>query len=96
MTDSVTEPDLETTGSRELPGKRLREAREAAGLSIVDLAQQLHLAPNVIEALEADDGRMPWDDGLPAHVSAGLESYREDLDRTYCPVTNVFDMHDAR
>jgi hypothetical protein len=38
---------------------------------------------------------MPWQDGLPAHMTADLESHRESLDATYCPLMNVFDTHDA-
>jgi len=48
-----------------------------------------------LAALESDPGRRPWDDGLPAQITEPLEPYREKLDATYCPVTNVFDIHDA-
>ena len=37
------------------PGTLVREAREAAGLSIDDVSQQLKLAPRQVQALEADD-----------------------------------------
>jgi len=37
------------------PGTVVREAREAAGLSIDDVAQQLKLAPRQVQALESDD-----------------------------------------
>ncbi len=36
-------------------GSRLRAAREAAGWSIEDVAQQLKLAPRQVQALESDD-----------------------------------------
>ena len=36
-------------------GKMLREARELAGLSVADVANQIKFAPRQIEALEADD-----------------------------------------
>jgi cytoskeleton protein RodZ len=39
----------------ELPGRRLREAREARGLSLADAANALKFSPRQIEALEADD-----------------------------------------
>ncbi|MDP2792827.1 MAG: DUF4115 domain-containing protein [Sulfurisoma sp.] len=39
----------------ELPGRRLREAREARGLSLADAANVLKFSPRQIEALEADD-----------------------------------------
>jgi hypothetical protein len=48
-----------------------------------------------LEALESDRYRSPWEDGLPEHLTAGLEPRREEIDATYCPVTNIFDMHDA-
>jgi hypothetical protein len=48
-----------------------------------------------LAALESEPGRRPWDAGLPARITEPLEPYREKLDATYCPVTNVFDMHDA-
>lgn len=40
------------------PGMLVREAREAAGLSIDDVASQLKLAPRQVQALEADDYAM--------------------------------------
>ena len=39
----------------ELPGRRLRAAREARGLSLADAANALKFSPRQIEALEADD-----------------------------------------
>ncbi|RLJ62879.1 helix-turn-helix domain-containing protein [Sulfurisoma sediminicola] len=39
----------------ELPGRRLREAREARGLSLADAANALKFSPRQIAALEADD-----------------------------------------
>ncbi len=41
----------------ELPGQRLREAREARGLSVADVANTLKFGTRQIEALEADDYR---------------------------------------
>jgi len=39
----------------DLPGRRLREAREARGLRLIDAANALKFSPRQIEALEADD-----------------------------------------
>jgi cytoskeletal protein RodZ len=36
-------------------GRRLREAREAAGLTVEDVVYQAHLPRSVVEALEAED-----------------------------------------
>jgi len=59
------------------PGKRLREAREAKGLSIQEVASQLRLQQRLIEALEADN-----EAGLPpaTFVSGYLRSYARLLD----------------
>ena len=44
-------------------GERLRQARESAGLELVEIADALKLSPAVTAALEADDY-----DGLPEPV----------------------------
>lgn len=41
----------------DLPGRQLREAREARGLSLADAAHALKFSPRQIEALESDDYR---------------------------------------
>jgi cytoskeleton protein RodZ len=45
------------------PGHRLRVARQARGLDVERVAAELHLAPDLITALEQDDY-----DALPGHV----------------------------
>lgn len=46
-----------------LPGQQIRQTREAAGLSVADLAGAVKMTPSVIQAIEADDyARLP---GLP-------------------------------
>jgi cytoskeleton protein RodZ len=46
--------------SRDRPGARLKAAREAAGLSLDQVAQQLKLAPRQVKALEDEDfARLP-------------------------------------
>jgi cytoskeleton protein RodZ len=45
---------LPGTGETVTPGTALRRAREAAGLSVADVAAQMRLAPRQVEALEAD------------------------------------------
>jgi len=47
--------DVPVPADEPTPGTLVREAREAAGLSIDDVAQQLKLAPRQVQALEADD-----------------------------------------
>jgi hypothetical protein len=48
-----------------------------------------------VAAPESDIKRVPWDGSLPPRLTAELEQHRVRLEETYCPVTNVFDMHDA-
>ncbi|HZH44228.1 MAG TPA: RodZ domain-containing protein [Lysobacter sp.] len=53
-------------------GARLKQAREAAGLSLDQVSVQLHLPRHVLEALEADDhSRL----GAPVFVRGQLRSY---------------------
>jgi cytoskeleton protein RodZ len=60
--ESVPELDDDRAGiTAPSAGTRLREAREARGLSIDDLARTLNLHPRVVDALERDD-----DAALPA------------------------------
>lgn len=58
-------------------GKTLREAREFAGLSVADVANQIKFAPRQIEALEADDFK-----SLPemTFVRGFVRSYAKILD----------------
>ena len=63
MSDLPDDPAAPMPDAPEVPssaGAVLRAAREAAGLSIDDVAQQLKLAPRQVHALEADDfARLP-------------------------------------
>lgn len=53
-------------------GERLRSAREAAGLSVADVGQQLKMPARVVVSLEAEDwGRL----GAPVFVRGQLRSY---------------------
>lgn len=53
-------------------GARLRAAREAAGLTIVDIGQQLKMPARVVESLESED----WSRlGAPVFVRGQLRSY---------------------
>ena len=38
-----------------------------------------------IAALQADEGRIPWQDGTPPAISEALVPYRAELDALYCP-----------
>ena len=54
------------------PGASLRQAREARGMGIKDIAQDLHLDPWIIEALEADDFEAL---GAPVFAKGHLRQY---------------------
>jgi cytoskeletal protein RodZ len=60
--DSDEQPDRESASHSSI-GKRLRTAREQRQLGIDRIAAELHLDPEVIEALENDDSK-----ALPAPI----------------------------
>lgn len=69
MTDNQTVDAFETAAGC---GLRLRQAREAAALSIDDVAQRLRMPAQVIRSLEAEQ----WDRlGAPVFVRGQLRSY---------------------
>lgn len=58
------------------PGTHLKKAREAAGMSIEELARRLHLKPEILTALENDDfARLPE----PAYVRGYLRAVAKTL-----------------
>jgi len=38
-----------------------------------------------ISAMQADQGRIPWQDELPRAITEALAPYRAELDELYCP-----------
>lgn len=44
------------------------------------------------DALEADQERIPWEEGLPASISDCVEPFRERLDETYSAAAAEFDL----
>lgn len=57
-------------------GRRLRDAREAAGLQLQDVSQKLHIPVRVLESLEAED----WSRvGAPVFLRGQLRSYAKFL-----------------
>jgi len=72
----MTEPDNNTAEAKgpavTLPGKQLREAREARGLTLPETAIKLHLHQRMLRALEADDyDQLP----SPIYVRGYLRNY---------------------
>jgi cytoskeleton protein RodZ len=55
MSEAALTPEMEVPPVS--PGAQLVAAREARGLSVADIAQQLKLSPSQVEALESDDYR---------------------------------------
>jgi hypothetical protein len=45
-----------------------------------------------IAAMEADDKRVPWQDGIPPEISEALAPYREELDELYCPAMAALEL----
>lgn len=54
-------------------------------------AWSLRLAAE-IDSLEKEREALPWGSGLPAAIAASFEPYREQLDSTYSPITNTFEL----
>ena len=72
------------------PGKRLREARLAEGLSVEDVARRLHLRAEMIARLEQDDYQsLP----APTFVRGYLRSYARLLNLPPGPLLEAFDHH---
>ena len=64
-------------------GERLRLAREAAGLSVDDVAARLHMPARVVKSLEAED----WSRlGAPVFVRGQVRSYSRLLGLTTAPM----------
>jgi len=55
-------------------------------------ADMLEAVTAELAELDADPGRVPWQDGLPEAFAAGLDPYRERLETTYSGATNPFEL----
>lgn len=70
-------------------GQRLRLAREAAGLSIDDVAARLHMPARVVKSLEMEDwARL----GAPVFVRGQVRSYSRLLGLTTSPMMAALDV----
>ena len=70
-------------------GERLRSAREAAGLSIEDVAQRLRMPARVVRSLEAED----WSRlGAPVFVRGQVRSYSRFLGLMTTPMMEALDV----
>ncbi|MGH8303470.1 MAG: helix-turn-helix domain-containing protein, partial [Steroidobacteraceae bacterium] len=68
-------------------GARLRSARQRSRLTILQAAEKLHVDPDVLEALEADDFAAL---GAPVYVKGHLRHYAELVGE---PVQSLFDLY---
>ena len=78
------------SGSDVGPGQRLREAREAAQLSVAEVASRLRLRPQVLDRLENDDYEQLHG---PTFVRGYLSSYARLLDLPERPVLEAYERH---
>lgn len=70
-------------------GERLRNAREAAGMSIDDVAARLHMPARVVRSLEAED----WSRlGAPVFVRGQVRSYSRLLGLMTAPMMDALDV----
>jgi len=49
--------------------------------------EEMALVEAEIDAMESDDRRILWQDGLPPAIAESIEPYRQQLDELYCPST---------
>ena len=67
-------------------GERLKQAREAAGLSIDDVAAKLHMPARIVRSLEAED----WSQlGAPVFVRGQVRSYSRLMGLTTAPMLDA-------
>ncbi|MEO6228122.1 MAG: RodZ domain-containing protein [Thermomonas sp.] len=70
-------------------GERLKQAREAAGLTIDDVASRLHMPSRVVRSLEAED----WSRlGAPVFVRGQVRSYSRLVGLTTAPMMAALDV----
>ncbi len=72
------------------PGQRLREAREAAQLTVAEVASRLRLRPQVLDRLENDDYEQLHG---PTFVRGYLSSYARLLDLPEGPILEAYERH---
>lgn len=72
------------------PGERLREAREAAGLTLGEVSSRLRLEPRAVERLESDDYEALHG---PTFVRGYLGSYARLLNLPPQPILEAYERH---
>ena len=70
-------------------GQRLKQAREAAGMSIDDVAARLHMPARIVRSLEAED----WSRlGAPVFVRGQVRSYSRLMGLVTAPMLEALDI----
>lgn len=87
---SSTTRVVSESGSDIGPGERLREAREAARLTVGEVASRLRLSPSVVERLEADDYERLHG---ATFVRGYLSGYARLLDLPEGPILEAYERH---
>lgn len=91
MTTDEATTRVVTTSEADLgPGQRLREAREAAHMSVGEVASRLRLESRVIERLERDDYERLHG---PTFVRGYLSGYARLLDLPAGPILEAYERH---
>ncbi len=90
---STTTRVVSESGSDVGPGQRLREAREAAQLTVAEVASRLRLVPRVLVRLENDDYEQLHG---PTFVRGYLSSYARLLDLPERPILESYERHGYR
>ena len=89
--DGGMEPERITWRLRRDVRSMLRNLEQALEAS-PEQAGLAELVSVELTALEEDPSRVPWQDGLPAELTVGLEPFRERLEATYSKATNPFEL----
>lgn len=84
---SPDSPSVVTAADTHSPGLQLRQAREAAGLSLADASRQLRLKERVLEAIERDDLAAL---GAPVFARGFVLSYARLLKQPEALVDRIF------
>ncbi len=75
-----------------MTSRRCCETSKTKSRPILTRADLKELVAAELAALDADPGRMPWQDGLPEAFAVGLDPYRDRLEESYSPATNPFEL----
>ncbi|RKT44831.1 RodZ domain-containing protein [Thiocapsa rosea] len=90
LTQSTDPNDQNVVEFGDSPGRRLRVQRQSRGLAIERIASQLHLKPEIIEALEQDRFDLLPD---PVFITGYLRNYARALGLDPMPLVAAYQAH---